>query len=141
MNVVGTDCTDIMLDNNGQPVPDETGEFKVVTGDECWKQDLRMETLTQEGELFYEDADADESYGFGMLDFANAEYDEFTESEIRQRVSSKLAKREYIDPAKTKQSISYSNGTFYDSVSVSKQDSQEEYNIELSAEKVEVETE
>ena len=34
MTIVGEDCTDIMLDENGQPVADENGEFKTVRGDE-----------------------------------------------------------------------------------------------------------
>lgn len=48
MTIVGEDCTDIMLDENGQPVADENGEFKTVRGDECWEQDLRLETQTEE---------------------------------------------------------------------------------------------
>lgn len=141
MNVVGTDCTDIMVDENGQPVADIVGEFKTVSNDECWRQDLRLEANTEQGELFYEDADGDESYGFGMLDFINTENDDFAVMEIQQRVSNKLAKRTYIDKAKTKQVVTFENGKFIDNVSVSKQDSNCEYNIELSAEKVEVESE
>lgn len=92
MTIVGEDCTDIMLDENGQPVADENGEFKTVRGDECWEQDLRLETQTEEGELFYEDEDGDEAYGFGFLDFAHGEDDELTRMEIGQRVRDKLAK-------------------------------------------------
>lgn len=106
MTIVGEDCTDIMLDENGQPVADENGEFKTVRGDECWEQDLRLETQTEEGELFYEDEDGDEAYGFGFLDFAHGEDDELTRMEIGQRVRDKLAKREYLDQRKTMQNIS-----------------------------------
>ncbi len=141
MTIVGEDCTDIMLDENGQPVADENGEFKTVSGDECWEQDLRLEAQTEEGELFYEDADGDEAYGFGFLDFTHAEDDDLTRMEISQRVRDKLAKREYLDQRKTTQDISFDNSVFTDNVSVSKQDSNEEYNIELSTDEVEVETE
>lgn len=141
MTIVGEDCTDIMLDENGQPVADENGEFKTVRGDECWEQDLRLETQTEEGELFYEDEDGDEAYGFGFLDFAHGEDDELTRMEIGQRVRDKLAKRKYLDQRKTMQNISFENGVFIDQISVAKQDSKEEYNIELSTNEVEVETE
>lgn len=141
MTIVGEDNTDIKLDANGQPVPDKNGDFDTVSGDECWEQDLRLEAGTQEGELFYEDEDGDESYGFGLLDFAHAQNDEFTQTEILQRVRGKLSKRTYLDMAKTTQEITYNDGVYYDSVSVSKNDSNDEYNIELSTEEVEVESE
>lgn len=140
MNIVGEDNTDIMLDEYGQPVPDSNGDFATVSGDECWKQDIRLEAQTEEGELFYEDKDGDEAYGFGMLDFIHAEDDEdgLTRMEINQRVSGKLAKREYLDQGKTTQNISFNNGVITDEVTISKQDSNDEYNIELSTDEVEV---
>ena len=55
MTIVGENNTDIMLDPNGQPVADSSGDFKIVSGDACWEQDLRLEALTEPGELFYED--------------------------------------------------------------------------------------
>ena len=141
MTMVGEDNTDIRLDADGQPVPDKNGDFATVSGDECWEQDLRLEAATEEGELFYEDADGDEAYGFGMLDFVHAENDEFTQTEIMQRVRGKLAKRTYLDLAKTTQEVTYSDGIYYNSVSIAKNDSNDEYNIELSTEEVEVENE
>ena len=140
MTIVGEDNTDIKLDVNGQPVPDKNGDFATVSGDECWEQDLRLEAATEEGELFYENEDGDEAYGFGMLDFVHAENDEFTQTEIIQRVRGKLAKRTYLDLAKVTQEVTYSNGIYYDSLTISKNDSNDEYNIELSTEEVEVES-
>lgn len=141
MTIVGEDNTDIMLDENGQPVPDRNGDFDTVSGDECWKQDLRLEAYTEEGELFYENEDGDEAYGFGLLDFCHAENDEFTQTEIIQRVRGKVAKRTYLDSAKIIQEVTFKNGIYYDNVSVSKNDESEEYNMELSTEEVEVESE
>ena len=141
MTIVGEDNTDIKLDANGQPVPDKNGDFATVYGDECWEQDLRLEAHTEEGELFYEDEDGDEAYGFGLLDFVHAENDEFTQTEIMQRVRGKLAKRTYLDLAKTTQEVTFRDGIYYDSVSISKNDSNDEYNMELSTEEVEVESE
>ena len=138
MIIVGENDTDIRLDENGQPVPGKSGDFDVVDGDECWEQDLRNEAATEERELFYEDEDGDEAYGFGMTDFMHAEDDEFTRTEIIQRVSGKLSKRTYLDTAKTVQDISFENGIYTDRVSVSKNNSRDEYNIELSTTDVEV---
>lgn len=141
MTIVGEDNTDIKLDANGQPVPDKNGDFATVSGDECWEQDLGLEAHTEEGELFYEDEDGDEAYGFGLLDFVHAENDEFTQTEIMQRVRGKLAKRTYLDLAKTTQEVTFRDGIYYDSVSISKNHSNDEYNMELSTEEVEVESE
>lgn len=140
MNIVGEDNTDIMLDKNGQPVPDANGDFQTVSGDECWYQDLRLEAQTEEGELFYEDKDGDEAYGFGMLDFVHAEDDDdgLTRMEIQQRVSGKLAKREYLDQGKTVQNLMFEDGMIIDDVTIAKQNSNDEYNIELSTDEVEV---
>lgn len=143
MNIVGEKNTDIKLDENGQPVPDANGDFQIVSGDECWEQDLKLEAQTEEGELFYEDEDGDEAYGFGMLDFIHAEDDNdgLTRMEIQQRVRGKLAKRDYLDQGKTVQNLTFDNGVVNDKVTVAKQDSNDEYNIELSADEVEVERE
>lgn len=141
MTVVGENNTDIMLDVYGQPAADKNGDFATVSGDECWKQDLMLEAHTDEGELFYEDEDGDEAYGFGMTDFAHAENDEFTQTEIIQRVCGKLAKRTYLDQAKTVQDVSFENDVYTDRVSVSKNNSSDAYNVELSTDEVEVESE
>lgn len=138
MTITGEDNTDIMLDNNGQPATGKNGDFATVSGDGCWMQDLRLETATDEGELFYEDEDGNEAYGFGLVDFVHAENDGFTQKEIEQRVNSKLAKRTYLDMAKTTQVVTYNNGIYYDNVSIAKNDSSDGYNLELSTENVEV---
>ncbi len=139
MTITGEDNTDIMLDDNGQPVPNKDGDFATVSGAGCWMQDLRLETATEEGELFYEDEDGNEAYGFGLADFVHAENDNFTQKEIEQRVSGKLAKRTYLDMAKTTQAVIYNDGIYYDNVSIAKNDSNDGYNLELSTENVEVE--
>lgn len=138
MSIIEEDDIDIKLDINGQPVPSKSGDFDVVEGDECWKQDIKNEAATEEKELFYEDEDGDEAYGFGMTDFMHAEDDEFTRTEITQRVIGKLSKRTYLDRAKTFQNITFKNGTYTDKVTVSKNNSKDEYNLELSTNDVEV---
>lgn len=139
MTIVGEENTDIQLDMNGQPVPDKNGDFAIVSDDDCWKQDLMLESGTEEGELFYEDEDGDEAYGFGLMDYAHAENDEFTQTELMQRVQGKISKRTYLDMAKTVQKVTYDKGIYHDSILVSKNDSNDEYNMELSTEEVEIE--
>jgi len=138
MTITGEHNTDILLDTGGQPIPDANGDFKTISEDECWKQDLMLEAATEEGELFYEDATGNERYGFGFTDFIHAEKDDFLEMEIRQRVKAKIDKRSFLDSRKTQQDIEFLDDKFKDVVMVSKQDSDEQYNMEFLAEDVTV---
>ena len=141
MSIVGLDDVDIMVNQDGQPVADKNGDLATVSGDDCWKQDLMLEAHTDEGELFYEDAYGAEAYGFGLPDFAHMENDEFAQTELSQRIRGKLAKRTYLDPAKTTQNISFENGIYKNRITVSKNDESDSYNIDISTDEVEVETE
>lgn len=67
MQITGENDVDIMLDEDGQPVSDGNGDAALVSNDDCWLQDIKNEALTEEGELFYEDEEGDESYGCCML--------------------------------------------------------------------------
>lgn len=136
MNIIGEKDIDIKIDENGQPVRSKTGDFQTVEGDDCWKQDLNLEAGTDEGELFYENEEGEAAYGFGMLDFMQAEDDELTRLEVSQRVSSKLKKRTYLDEGKTKQEIDYKDGKYIDKVTIFK--NEKNFVLELNAEEMEV---
>lgn len=97
MRLTGTEDTDIRLDGMGQPVPDNNGDCMLVTGQGCWMQDIWMEMLTEEGELLHEDSEGQEAYGYGLTEFLNVEYSEEMREELRQHLTEKLVKREYID--------------------------------------------
>lgn len=140
MNIVGEESVDIAIDENGQPAVAVNGDFATVSGDGCWMQDIRCEAHSEEGELFYEEATGDEAYGYSLSDFAQAENDEFTMTELRQRVSGKLEKRTYLDTAQLVQEVSFENGIYKDKISVAKTAAGDTYSIELTAEDVEVET-
>jgi len=83
--------TDIKLDENWRLTQATNGDAPLVSDVESFLQDIRLEAITQEGELFY-----DQSYGWSLLDFLHS-LDETTKLEIEERVRSKLAAREQID--------------------------------------------
>lgn len=139
MQMTGEHMTDIKLDDQWQPVADGIGDAGLVSDDECWMQDLRLEALTEEKELFYEDED--ESYGYGLSDFLQQEYDEFTEAEIQQRIRDKLAKRTYIDAATIRTAVKFDGEQYNIKISFQKNDQDKEYNMELTVDKVEVSVE
>lgn len=138
MQIVGEHDTDIMMDEAGQPVSNGKGDVAIVSEDACWLQDLKNEALTEEGELFYEDEDGRDSYGWGLLEFLQAEIDEFCQLEIQQRIRSKLTKREYIDAASIKTDIQYDGHQYRIRISFRRNDNSQEYNIDIESDGVEV---
>lgn len=84
--------TDILLNDNQQLTQATTGDAPIVTGFDCFLQDIRLEAMTQAGELWY-----DETWGWSLLDFQHANYDELTRIEIEQRIRDKLSTREAIN--------------------------------------------
>lgn len=90
--MAGLSDTDIKLDNTWQLTQAATGDAPLVSGFDCIMQDIRLEAMTQEGELFYDD-----TWGWSLLDFIQSEDDELTIIEIGERVREKLEKREVVD--------------------------------------------
>lgn len=138
MQITGANDVDIMLDEDGQPVSDGNGDTSLVSGDECWLQDIRNEAVTEEGELFYEDEEGDASYGWSLLDFMQGEYDDFTQMEIQQRIRSKLSKRDCIDAGSIQTTVDFDGHTYHVKVVFRKNDSNKEYNISIESDGVEV---
>ncbi len=138
MQIIGENEVDILLDKDGQPVASGDGDLALVSGDECWLQDIKNEALTQAGELFYEDEDGNDSYGWGLLDFLQAQGDEFLQREIQQRIRAKMGKRDYIDAASIHTEISFDGRLCHINVSFKRVDNDQEYNIGIETDGVEV---
>ncbi|MDR9503416.1 DUF2634 domain-containing protein [Brevibacillus agri] len=100
--MAGLTDTDIRLDDNWQITAAASGDALLVSGLECFLQDIRIEALTQEGEVFY-----DETWGWSLLDFMQSQDDELLRLEIEQRVRTKLARREEIDPESIQTTIEF----------------------------------
>ena len=83
--------TDILLDDSQQLTQAASGDAPLASGIDCFLQDIRLEAMTQAGELWY-----DETWGWSLLDFQHADYDELTRIEIEQRIRDKLGAREEI---------------------------------------------
>lgn len=143
MQIVGIDDEDIRLDGDGQPVFNGDGDFDTVTGDACWRQDLKNESITDESELFYEDEEDNEAYGFGMMDFIQDEADDFLKTEVEQRLRAKLEKREYIDGSSVEIEVAAGRGSVKADVTFRRQDDETIYSlhIDTTEDRVEVETE
>lgn len=127
--------SDLMMDDNGQPVVSAAGENLMVSGIDCFLQDVRNEAVTMEGECFW---DAD--YGWSMLDFIQQERDELLQTKISNRVKQKLSSRSEIN----QQSITVTVSFLDDDVTAVKvafkiKNSDVSYEIDLNVDGVETE--
>lgn len=90
--MAGLNDTDIKLDSSWHLTQAATGDAPLVSGFDCIMQDIRLEAMTQAGELFY-----DTEWGWSLLDFVQSEDDELTIIEIGERIREKLERREIVD--------------------------------------------
>lgn len=85
--------TDIRLTDDFEIAAAANGDASTVSSNECFIQELRLEALSTEGELFY-----DKEWGWSLLDFIQTVQDDLIELEIKQRVRTKLLRKNEIIP-------------------------------------------
>lgn len=105
--MTGLNDTDIRLDDKLQLTRAANGDAPICSGIECLYQNIRLEALTQKGDLFY-----DPSFGWSLFDFIQSEDDELTRLEIVQRARLGLQKREAILPETIQISVNYMGDSF-----------------------------
>ncbi|MCY9758863.1 DUF2634 domain-containing protein [Paenibacillus alvei] len=132
--MAGLQDTDIRLDRNWQLVAAANGDTLLVSGLDCVFQDIRLEAMTQEGELFY-----DESWGWSLLDFVQSEDDELTRIEIEQRVKTKLEQRPEIDAETIDTFMDFQGDTITVHVSFSFQNTDRLYQLDVDIDRVKIE--
>lgn len=82
---------DIKLDDNWQLTPAASGDAPLTDEEEGLLQTIRTESMTQEGELFY-----DEEFGWSLLDYIHAQESDLVKIEIESRIKKKLTKYDEI---------------------------------------------
>ena len=105
--MTGLHDTDVRLDDAWQLTQAADGGAPLCSGLDCLYQNIILESLTQPGDLFY-----DEEFGWGLYEFIQSEDSELTRLEIFQRVRSKLHKREVILPETIQLQVSFQDGAF-----------------------------
>ena len=127
--------TDLMMDDQGQPVISAAGESQMVSGIDCFLQDVRNEAVTTEGECFW---DAD--YGWSMLDFLHQEQDELLQIRISNRVKQKLSRRAEINQQSISVAVTFLNNDVTEvKVAFKIKNSDVSYEIDLNVDGVETE--
>lgn len=83
--------TDIKLSDEWQLTPAASGDAPLTDDVEGLLQTIRTESITQEGEVFY-----DTDFGWSLLDFIHAQETDLAKIEIEGRIKRKLAKYDEI---------------------------------------------
>ena len=102
--MAGLNDTDIKLNASWQLTPATTGDAPVAFGYDCLMQDIRLEAVSNEGDLFY-----DNTWGWSLVEFAQSEYDDLVVIEIKERIRSKLERRYVIDPETIETTVTFAN--------------------------------
>lgn len=82
---------DIKLNNVWQLTPAADGDVPLTDNEGGLLQTIRTESITQEGELFY-----DTDFGWSLLDFIHAQESDLVKIEIESRIKKKLLKYDEI---------------------------------------------
>lgn len=126
--------TDIKLDEIWQLTRSATGDVPTASGFECAMQDIRLEALSQEGELFY-----DTEWGWSLIDFIQSEDDDLTELEIKERIKAKLERRDIISQDSINTVIDFTDDIIKILVTFQFVNDPDTYNINVSLDRISVE--
>lgn len=125
---------DIRLDDNWQLTQAANGDAPVVSGYDSLLQEIRLEAVTQEGELFY-----DPAWGWSLLDFMQSQDDELTRLEIRERIAAKLGQRPEVDVETIQTEIVFTGDAVVVNTSFSFLGDNQVYSIDLQLDRVRLE--
>lgn len=90
--MTGLSETDIRLSDDWTLTQATNGDAPTLSDYDCLLQAIKLEALTQEGELFY-----DESWGWSLLNYIHSDDSDLIRLEIENRVKEKLSNYEVID--------------------------------------------
>lgn len=125
---------DIRLDEDWQLTRAADGDAPVADGLEEFLQGIRLESMTQEGDLFY-----DPEYGWSLLDFIQRDGDELTILEIQERVRSRLSRHPEVDSSSIQTTVLFTDDTLQLTILFKRVDSDKTWLMSLELERVRVE--
>lgn len=126
--------TDIKLDENWQLTAAANGDAPITSNADCIIQDIRLEAMSQEGELFY-----DNGWGWSLLDFLQMQDDDLTKLEIEQRIKMKLSKRDEIDSETIATQLTFETDKVSIKVAFKFINNSTQYNLDILLDRVNVE--
>ena len=126
--------TDLKVDDDWQLTRAASGDAPVTDGTDEFLQEIRLESMTQEGDLFY-----DPEYGWSLLDFLHSTDSPLTRAAIQERVRGKMAKRDEVDISSLLVSVSFGEDTLYIDIQFRKRDSGRTYALKAALDRIRME--
>lgn len=125
---------DIRLDEDWQLTRAADGDAPVAEGLEEFLQEIRLESMTQEGDLFY-----DPEYGWSLLDFIQRDDSELTRLEIQDRIRRKMARHPGVDVSSLRIETEFLEDVLNIGILFKRMDTQKTYRMDLALDRVQVE--
>lgn len=125
---------DIRVDEDWQVQRAASGDAPLVSGNEEFLQSIKLESMTQEGDLFY-----DLEYGWSLLDFIHKLSEEITWIAIKERIRSKMSRRSEIDISTLTINISFVSDVLYIEMQFCKKDEDSSYSLSLALDSIRME--
>lgn len=125
---------DIRLDEDWQLTRAANGDAPLASGEEEFLQSIRLESMTQEGDLFY-----DPAYGWSLLDFLHRTDEELTRIEIQERIRDKMAKRPEVDISSLQTQVYFSDDELRIDILFRRTDGDETYQLGIVLDRIRVE--
>lgn len=129
---------DLAQRDDGNLLQSANGDISIVQRNKAIIQNIKNESITYPGDLFY-----NEEYGWGLYDFIQREIDindDLLKTEIKHRISSNLAKYEYIDMSSLNIGIVFNEvGTIEIDISFMFEEDREEQRIRLNLDRIGIE--
>lgn len=125
---------DIRLDADWQLTRAANGDAPIAKDNEEFLQSIRLESMTQEGDLFY-----DPDYGWSLLDFIQREDSDLTRLEIQERIRSKMSRRTEVDATTIRIAATFSDDILSIDIVFKRIDSNMEYGFRIDLDRIRVE--
>lgn len=125
---------DIRVDDDWQLTRAANGDAPVISDDEEFIQSIKLESMTQEGDLFY-----DLEYGWSLLDFIHSTDSELIRIAIQERIRSKMSRRSEIDISSLQVKVSFLDDVLYSEIQFKKKSSDKRYTLVVALDRVRME--
>lgn len=125
---------DLKVDDDWQLTRAASGDGPVTDGTEEFLQSIKLESMTQEGDLFY-----DLEYGWSLLDFLHSTDSELTRAAIRDRIRGKMAKRDEVDISSLLVMVSFEEDVTYADIQFRKKDNDKKYMMRVTLDRIRME--
>lgn len=126
--------TDMKVDDDWQVTRAANGDAPVTDGEEEFLQSIKLESMTQEGDLFY-----DLEYGWSLLDFIHSTDSPLIRTAIQERVRSRMCRRPEVDISTLEVSIHFAEDTIEILAAFQKKEADKTYLLKAALDRVRME--